>query len=102
METKICKQCKEEKFLVEFTKGRRICKVCRYLQVKKWNAANPDRLVTYSIRHQETQDKKRRRNAEAYRAYRRDYYQRHREHNLAYQAEYRKKKVMEYWQGGGA
>jgi len=50
METKICRECKEEKPIEEFTKHKRmkggydtICKKCNNSKVKKWVEKNPDK-----------------------------------------------------------
>jgi hypothetical protein len=50
METKICRECKEEKPIEEFTKHKRmkggydnICKECNNSKVKKWVEENPDK-----------------------------------------------------------
>ena len=50
METKICRECKEEKPIEEFTKHKRmkggydnICKECNRIHASKWNEENPDK-----------------------------------------------------------
>src|SRR5574343_74579 len=60
---KKCRKCSEEKEIVEFEKGRMVCKACRKLdhkltyeankeirktQVKKWIAENPEKYKVYA------------------------------------------------------
>jgi len=97
METKKCRQCGVDKYLPEYAKGRRVCKACRYLQIKKWNAANPDRVEVYSIRGQEHQEKKRHRSPAAYRKYRREYYWKNRDRIKQYHNDYNRRQAVEKW-----
>lgn len=45
METKICKQCGEEKSINDFQKGRAKCKKCVCLRQKQWYMKNQEKIL---------------------------------------------------------
>jgi hypothetical protein len=42
-----CRQCEEEKLVIDYYKGRRICKECIKVNVKKWKAENKQLHTKY-------------------------------------------------------
>jgi len=92
MQTRICRTCKDEKPLNEFSRKLKICKQCDAKRSKEYYQKHRD-----EIRKRAKED--RRKNPEKYLAYNRRWYARHPERKAISGARYRDKnkaKIREY------